>query len=317
MNQTTRKKLFLSMLKIRRVEEQVVSVYGQKQMRTPTHLSIGQEAVASGVCANLTKKDQVFASHRCHAAFLARGGSVDQFFLELCGRKNGVNQGRGGSAHLSDASKGFFSSPILGGMVPVATGAALSFKLNKTKNVAVVFSGDAGLEEGVFAESVNFALLKKLPIVFICENNLYSTNTHIRYRQPNSPIFKRVTELLKPKQINGNDVEKVYVDAKKAVDSCRRGKGPVFLECLTYRFREHVGPLYDYNIGYRTKKEVFDWEKRCPLSLYKRKILKLKIMSKKSVELTDKKIMNEAENSYAKALKGSWPTEKDLMTGVY
>jgi len=317
MNNVIKKNLFLSMLKIRRVEEQVVSVYGQKQMRTPTHLSIGQEAVAAGVCAALKKKDQVFASHRCHAAFLARGGSVDQFFLELCGRKGGVNQGRGGSAHLSDASIGFFSSPILGGMVPVATGAALSFKLNKKRNVAVVFSGDAGLEEGVFAESVNFALLKRLPVIFICENNLYSTNTHIRYRQPKFPIFKRVTGLLKPQQINGNDVEKVYAAAKKAVDFCREGKGPIFLECLTYRFREHVGPLYDYDIGYRTKKEVLAWERKCPVTLGKKKILKERIMSAKAIELVDKKLIDGFEKSYKKALKGSWPTKKDLIKGVY
>ncbi len=317
MNQATRKKLFLSMLKIRRVEEQVVSVYGQKQMRTPTHLSIGQEAVAVGVCGALKKNDQVFASHRCHAAFLARGGSVDQFFLEMCGRKGGINQGRGGSAHLSDSSIGFFSSPILGGMVPVATGAALSFQLNKTKNVAVVFSGDAGLEEGVFAESVNFALLKKLPIIFICENNLYSTNTHIRYRQPKIPIFKRVSGLLKPRQVDGNDVQKVYAAAKSVVDSCREGKGPFFLEFLTYRFREHVGPLYDYNVGYRTKKEVFDWEKKCPVLQSKRKILKEKIMSAKAIELVDQKLIAEFKQSYVKALKGSWPAKKDLARGVY
>ena len=306
------------MLKIRKAEEQIVSTYSQKSMRTPTHLSIGQEAVASGVCANLIKKDQVFASHRCHAVFLARGGSLDQFFLELCGRRHGANQGRGGSAHLSDPSIGFFSSPILAGMIPVATGAALAFKLNKTKSIATVFFGDAAFEEGAFSESINFAVLKKLPVLFVCENNLYSTNTHIRYRQPKSSILKRVqTPDLKTFQVDGNDVEKVCQIALKAINLCRQGNGPVFLECSTYRFREHVGPLYDYHLGYRTKKEVMSWEKRCPILQCEKKMIRAKVMNQKAIKTINQKLEVQCQESYQDALKGCWPGQKDLMSGVY
>src|SRR5206468_345814 len=143
---------------------------------TPTHLSIGQEAVAAGVCATLKNDDQVFAAHRCHAAYLAKGCSVDAFFAELCGRATGSNEGRGGSAHLADSKIGIYASPILGAMIPVAVGAALSFQMDRSQRIAIAFLGDGALEEGVFAESLNFAIIKELPVLFVCENNLYSTH---------------------------------------------------------------------------------------------------------------------------------------------
>ncbi len=306
------------MVRIRQVEEIIVDVYAQKTMRTPTHLSIGQEAVAVGVCSVLKRSDQVFASHRCHAAYLAKGGNLDAFFAELCGRVVGSNQGRAGSAHLSDAKIGVFTSPILGGMIPVALGAALSFQMDKKRHVAVCFLGDATIEEGVFAESLNFALLKKLPVLFVCENNLYSTHTHIKDRQPSSEIFQRVkTPELKTQQVDGNDVEAVYAVAEKSIELCRKGQGPVFLECLTYRFREHVGPLYDYDKGYRTKKEVEDWQKKCPILKYKKKLMKERVVEHEELGVIEARYKKEALVSYEKALKSPWSDPKTLTDWVY
>ena len=310
--------LLTTMLKIRVAEETVVEVYGEQNMRTPTHLSIGQEAVAAGVCLALKKADQVFSSHRCHAHYLAKGGDVPRFFAELCGRENGSNSGRIGSAHLTDEDAKVYASPILGAMVPVAVGAALSFKMDKLKNVAVSFLGDAAIEEGVFAESLNFAIIKKLPVIFICENNLYSTNSPLKARQPASAIYKRVsTPELKAIQIDGNDVEKVFKVASNAIEDCRKGKGPAFIECLTYRIREHVGPLMDYDKGYRSKKEVEDWIKKCPIKRYSKTLIRQKYFTPKEIDSLTQQFKDEMLRAYQEALGSAWPDPASLLQHVY
>jgi len=306
------------MLRIRLAEEKIVEVYPQQHMRTPTHLSIGQEAVAVGVCAALKRNDQVFSGHRCHAHFLAKGGNLNAFFAELCGRETGSNRGRIGSAHLTDERAGIYSSPILGAMIPVAVGAAMSFQMDKSKRVAVAFFGDAAIEEGVFAESLNFAVVKKLPVLFVCENNLYSTNSPLKVRQPASPIYKRVSTLeLKTIQIDGNDVQAVYQTALRLSAQCRSGKGPAFMECLTYRIREHVGPLMDYDKGYRTQAEVESWMKRCPVRRFAAKLLKEKIMTQKEIDLITEKSTAQANEAYQQALNSPWPAVSTLLDFVY
>ena len=318
LNSILQKRLLISMMRIRTVEDQIVTVYPDKQMRTPTHLSIGQEAVAVGVCEGLRQEDQVFTSHRCHAHFLAKGGSIEALFGELCGRVTGCNKGRAGSAHLADCKVGIFASPILGSMIPIAAGAALSFKMNRSKNVAVAIFGDAAIEEGVFAESVNFAVLKKLPVLFVCENNFYSTHSHIKFRQPPSSIHQRIKiPELKTQQLDGNDVEKVYQVASHAIHQCRVGKGPVFIECLTYRIREHVGPLMDYDKGYRTKREVESWMKKCPIKRFKAKLTTEKIMTSQEIDVLTEKLKKYVEQAYAKALQSPWPDTKTLSDHVY
>lgn len=310
--------LLAAMLKIRVAEETIVEVYKEQNMRTPTHLSIGQEAVAAGVCAALKGDDQVFSPHRCHAHYLAKGGNLEAFFAELCGRESGSNGGRIGSAHLTDEAAQIYASPILGAMIPVAVGAALSFKMDKKKQVAVAFFGDAAIEEGVFAESLNFAIIHKLPVIFICENNLYSTSSPLKVRQPASPIYRRVsTPELTAVQIDGNDVEKVYETVLKAVDSARRGKGPAFIECLTYRIREHVGPLMDYDKGYRSKKEVEAWMKKCPVKRYAAKLTRQKIMKASEVEAVTQELKAQCVAAYQKALKSPWPDPASLLEHVY
>ena len=305
------------MLRIRTAEEKIVAVYPQQQMRTPTHLSIGQEAVAVGVCTALKNDDQVFSGHRCHAHYLAKGGDLNAFFAELCGRETGSNRGRIGSAHLTDEKAGIYASPILGAMIPVAVGAAMSFKMDRSNRVAVAFLGDAAIEEGVFAESLNFAVIRKIPVVFVCENNLYSTNSPLKVRQPASPIYKRVRmPEMKTIQIDGNDVEEVYQTARQAVAQCRLGKGPAFMECLTYRIREHVGPLMDYDKGYRSKTEVDAWIRKCPVKRYIEKLIKQKIVAQKEVDAISTSCMHEADEAYRKALASPWPAVETLFNFV-
>lgn len=316
---TLKKELLATMLKIRLAEEEIVEVYSKdQQMKTPTHLSIGQEAVSTGVCLALNKDDQVFASHRCHATYLAKGGELDPFFAELCGRACGANHGRGGSAHLSSPEHWMYSSPILGDMLAVAVGAAFSFQMSRDNRVAVAFMGDATIEEGVFAESLNFAILKKLPVLFICENNLYSTHTPLHDRQPPSPIFERIsTPELKAQQYDGNEVELVYTKAKEALDECRLGNGPQFIEFLTYRYRAHVGPLYDHDKGYRTKKEVQGWQSKDPVRRYRQELIGQEVITVDEARQMEEFITEQVKESYARALQSPWPLAETLMENVY
>jgi TPP-dependent pyruvate/acetoin dehydrogenase alpha subunit len=313
------KQLMDQMLKIRRAEEKIVEVYAKEQtMRTPSHLSIGQEAVAAGLAVAMRPDDQVFTGHRCHAAYLAKGGDFNAFFAELCGRSTGISGGRAGSAHLTDPSVHVYSSPILGAMIPVAVGAAMSFKMDGKDSVAVSIFGDAVPEEGVFPESLNFAITKKLPVLFLCENNMYSTHSPLSVRQPPSPIYERVrTPELKTQLIDGNDVELVYETLKKVIDEIRRTGMPQFVECTTYRFREHVGPLFDYDRGYRTKEEVDLWMSKCPIKRFSKKLIDAKVMTQADIDAMENKWKEKSDNAYAAALKAPWPEALSLTENVY
>jgi pyruvate dehydrogenase E1 component alpha subunit len=304
-----KKQLLDVMLKIRMVEEKIVEVYAKdQQMRTPTHLSIGQEAVAAALSLAMSAEDQMFVGHRCHAAYLAKGGDFQGFFDELAGRKTGVCQGRAGSAHLTDPSVGIYSSPILSAMIPVAVGAAMSFKMDLNRKVAVAVFGDAAIEEGVAAESINFAVTNALPVLFICENNLYSTHSPLSVRQPPSKIYERFSiPEMETQQIDGNDACLVYEKFKIALDHVRRLQGPLFIECLTYRVREHVGPLFDYDRGYRSQQEVEAWIKRCPISRLTAQLIKENILSLPQAQTMKENWKLKADEAYEKALKAPWP----------
>jgi TPP-dependent pyruvate/acetoin dehydrogenase alpha subunit len=314
-----KKQLLAVMLKIRKAEEKIVEVYAKDaKMRTPTHLSIGQEGVAAGLALAIQKDDQVFAGHRCHAAYLAKGGDYNGFFAELCGRATGVSEGRAGSAHLTDAAAGIFASPILGATIPVAAGAALAYVMDGKKNIAVAVFGDATIEEGVFAETLNFALAKKLPVLFLCENNLYSTHSPLSIRQPSSPIFERVRQPELPtEQIDGNDAVKVYETLSRAAEYVRTRQMPYFVECMTYRIREHVGPLNDWDRGYRTKEEVDAWMAKCPIERLSRQLISEKIMSPEQIQAEHQKYAKMADDAYELALKSPWPDTLSMTEHVY
>ena len=261
-------KLFESMLRIRLVEESIANKYSEQKMRCPTHLSIGQEAIAVGVCANLTSQDQVLSTHRAHAHYLAKGGCLNSMMAEIYGKASGCSKGMGGSMHLIDTSVGFMgSTAIVGNTIPVAVGLALEKKLTRKKSIACVFFGDGATEEGAFYESVNFAIIHSLPILFICENNLYSVYSGLEVRQPvDRKIYKMVRAMgISAQHGNGNDVEEVARKVKHAKAMILKSGGPQFLEFDTYRWREHCGPNFDNNIGYREESEFLKWKKKDPL----------------------------------------------------
>ena len=256
------------MLRIRLVEESIANKYSEQKMRCPTHLSIGQEAIAVGVCANLTSQDQVLSTHRAHAHYLAKGGCLNSMMAEIYGKVSGCSKGMGGSMHLIDTSVGFMgSTAIVGNTIPVAVGLALEKKLTRKKSIACVFFGDGATEEGAFYESVNFAIIHSLPILFICENNLYSVYSGLEVRQPvDRKIYKMVSALgISAQHGNGNDVEEVARKVKHAKTMILKSGGPQFLEFDTYRWREHCGPNFDNNIGYREESEFLKWKKKDPL----------------------------------------------------
>ena len=196
---------------IRNVELEISKKYSENKMRCPVHLSIGQEACAVGVCENLKKKDTLYSTHRSHAHYLAKGGSLKRMIAEIYGKKTGCCGGRGGSMHLFDDSVGMKSSiPIVASSIPIAAGNALSIKLKKSKNISVVIFGDGAVEEGIFYETLNFSVIKKLPILFVCENNLYSIMTHIKERQPKNFIYN-IKKLFKIpfEKCDGNKVDQI------------------------------------------------------------------------------------------------------------
>jgi pyruvate dehydrogenase E1 component alpha subunit len=257
-----------SMLRIRLVEESIANKYSEQKMRCPTHLSIGQEAIAVGVCSNLTNEDQVLSTHRAHAHYLAKGGCLNSMMAEIYGKVTGCSKGMGGSMHLIDKSVGFMgSTAIVGNTIPVAVGSALAMKIKNKRSLSCVFFGDGATEEGVFYESINFAIVRNLPVLFICENNLYSVYSGLEVRQPKE---RRIFEMVRASGIeashgDGNNVLEVSSFVKEARDKILLGQGPQFLEFDTYRWREHCGPNYDNDIGYREEKEFLEWKKKDPL----------------------------------------------------
>ncbi|WP_217161463.1 thiamine pyrophosphate-dependent dehydrogenase E1 component subunit alpha [Streptomyces sp. AC512_CC834] len=266
-----RAQLLRDMVRIRVVEETLADYYrDEQQMRTPTHFSIGQEATAVGVCAATTSQDLVFTAHRSHAPYLAKGGDLKAMVAELYGKQAGCAHGRGGSIHLVDRAVGFGgSAAILGEMIPVAVGAAWAFARSGRPRAVATFFGDGATEEGVFAESLNLASVHRAPVVFVCENNLYSISSPIGARQPAGSTIQDRAEAagVTAARVDGNDVFAVYQAAQRALRHCREGNGPYLLELATYRWREHVGPGFDHgqDHGYRPVQETEAWMARCPI----------------------------------------------------
>jgi TPP-dependent pyruvate/acetoin dehydrogenase alpha subunit len=263
--------LHRGMVRIRAVEEAIAEAYGQQEMRCPVHLCIGQEAPPVGVAAALGGDDVAFGAHRSHGHYLAKGGDLDAMTAELYGRATGCCGGKGGSMHLVDLEAGFLGAvPIVGSTIPIAVGSAFASKLRGEPRVTAVFFGEGATEEGVFHESILFAALKKLPVVFVCENNLYSVYSPLSVRQPAGRDLCALARAndVPAERVDGNDVEAVYAAAASAVAHARNGDGPTFLELPTYRWREHCGPFYDDDLAYRGVGEVDSWRERDPIALH-------------------------------------------------
>jgi len=268
--------LLKTMVLMRRFEEKIIEVYSRQDMKTPVHLYIGQEAIAAGVCAHLSMDDYLVTTHRSHAHCLAKGASPEALYAEFYGRETGCCKGMGGSMHPAFPELGILgTSAIVGGGIPHGVGTALASMLRGDDRISVVFFGDGASEEGTFHESLNFAALKGLPVLFVCENNGYATVSPLASRQPNPNVAERAKGYgITTYEVDGNDVEAVYLAAEKAVESIKSGQGPAFIEAKTYRWMGHVGVDEDWKIDARPQAELEEWKKQCPLKQFLQKLSK-------------------------------------------
>lgn len=292
--------------------KRVWKMSAENKITSLVHLSIGQEAGAAGMCAILNDQDYVWSGHRCHAHYLAKGGDVKSMFAELAGKKTGCAHGWGGSMHLVDPNVNMLgASAIVGGVIPLAAGAALASKLRNDGRVSVVFFGDGAVEQGVFWETLNFAVVHHLPLIFFCENNLYATHSHILKRQLSEDIAERVLPFISTASIvDGNDALAVFSKAKEAVEKARSGGGPSFIEAKTYRLKEHWGPKEDWNLGYRTKEEGDTWKARCPLMRLKSEFERRGLLSE--VEKIEKRIAEIITDAWKFAESSAYPDWNDF-----
>ena len=311
--------LYKKLLNIRLIEETIADKYSEQEMRCPVHLSVGQEASAVGVCDQLQKKDIVYSSHRSHAHYLGKKCNAQKMISEIYGKENGCLGGRGGSMHLQDINNGFFASiTIVSSAMGLAVGVALNLKRKKSKNICTVFIGDGSCEEGIFHETLIFSSVKRIPLLIICENNLYSVYTHLKERQINNDFTKFASSHgIKSNRVDGNDVIKVHNETEKAINYIRKTKKPFFLQLDTYRWREHCGPNYDNHIGYRSNSEFLRWKKKCPIKKVENIILKKKLLTKKNLDKISNNMQLKINKFFIKAKKSGFPKASTFNNYVY
>lgn len=314
--------LHKGLLLVRQTELRLATLYKEQEIRTPTHFGVGQEAIAVGVCSALNVDDVVYSHHRCHNHYLAKGGSLDGLVAELYGRETGCSRGRGGSVHLTDRSAGVIAtSAILGQSVAVATGSAMAFAMDGQPRVAVAFFGDAVPEEGIFYESLNMAAIHRLPVLYVCENNGLSTESLPTGRQPaGAGLCERVRAFtIEAESVDGNDVEAVARAALAAVDACRAGRGPRFIECSTHRWLEHVGPYFDYELGraFRSREEIEAGMLDCPVARSARRLTEAGIATAEDMAAWERAIEERLDRVVATAKAAPWPAAATLFDNVH
>ena len=315
-------KLYWMMLRIRECEESLVAPILKGEIKCPVHLYSGQEAIATGIGAVLEQKDYIFGNHRSHGHYLAKGGDMAAMIAEIYGKETGCSKGRGGSMHLISPENGVLGIvPIVSGTISLALGSALASKIRKENRVTVTFFGDGATGEGVLYESLNFAALKKLPIIFACENNLYSTHLPINEIRTNQNIYNIAKPFeIETYRVDGNNVLEVYETAKKAIESCRNGNGPVFIEFLTYRFRGHVGPddnVQGSHTDIRPKEEIEAWLKKDPLLLLKKYLVDNNHLNENEIKLIHSRVEEEVKFANEFAINSPKPDKEDLCKYVF
>jgi pyruvate dehydrogenase E1 component alpha subunit len=304
----SRDKLLYDALRIRMTEEKIIELYPTDVIQSPVHLSIGQEAVAVGVCANLQVNDWVFINYRGHAFYLAKGGSLPKFFAELMGKIGGVSKGKAGSMHLAAPEQGVMgASAVVASTIPHAVGAALASKVKGEKNrIFVANFGDGAMEQGVFFESMNFAALHQLPVLFLCEDNGLAVHTCLSDRQSFD-----VSKLVKAFGIEYSEIEDgfdpsiVMNQSKKSIDFVKTNQSPAFLRVKTARYKEHVGPGEDFSFGYRSEIEMNLWKAKDPL------------YSMANFEILRMQISDEINDAVTFAFASQFPDQRELLTDVY
>ncbi len=309
--------LYTTMLTIRRFEERVAAEYFAGNLFGFVHSYIGQEAIATGVCRHLGKKDRIVSHHRGHGHCIAKGADMKRMMAEIYGKKTGYCKGKGGSMHIADFSIGMLGADgIVGAGLPIATGAALAAQLEGTGKIAAVFFGDGACQEGEFHEALNLAAIWKLPLLFVCENNHYGVNTPRSYSLAASEIVRMPEAYQIPTQaIHGNDVEAVFRAAGEAVGRLRQGDGPYFLECETYRWHKHF--LSDALEDLRPREEIEAWAERCPIAAFEAKLLKQDVITRSDIERINERILAEVEEACQFALESPYPEPEDALEDVF
>ena len=309
---------YRTMMRIRRFEERVADLVEAGEVNTPCHFCIGQEAPPTGVCSALRTDDHIFGAHRSHGHYLAKGGDMRALMAEIFCRKSGCSGGRGGSMHVCAPEVGVMGTvPIVAATIPISVGAALAFKLRTEDRVAVAFFGDGATEEGHFHESLNLAGMNQLPVVFVCENNLYSSHMALRERRLKDNIpASGAAHGIPSRSVDGNNVCQVYKAATEAVDRARAGEGPTLLECRTFRWRGHVGPSWDYDVGVKRKDELQEWLKRDPLLRARTTLVQLGATDDE-LEEENRIVDNEICEAVSFARESSPPDPSELLDHVF
>ena len=308
------------MLLIRKTEHQLA--FGKKNnlIGGPVHLGAGQEAIAVGVSRNLRKTDRIFGGHRSHSHLLALNPNFYKLFAEVLGKETGFSKGMGGSMHLYDQPNGFYGSvPIVAGTVPLAVGAALAAKLQKTDDIGVAYIGDGAVEEGVVHESFNLAKTQKAPILFVVENNLFASHMHIATRQPSDMISRFATANEIPhKLLDGNDVVAVAKASKELIDDMRSGKGPALIELVTYRWYGHVDWRDDVDVGVeRSLTDINNWKARDPILRLSKSMIKEKMWTTEQEKNLNNEIDKEIQIAWEKAMNDPYPSSDATLKYVY
>ena len=304
------------MLEIRFFEEKVFELYAQNLVPGTIHLYAGEEAVAVGVCGNLRKDDYITSTHRGHGHCIAKGGELKRVMAEILGKKTGYCKGKGGSMHIADFSKGMLgATAVVGAGIPIAVGAGLSIKLRDTDQVAACFFGEGASNQGTFHESINMAAIWKIPVIFVCENNLYAMGT----RQSRAMAIENVADRaiaygIPGEAVDGNDVLAVYEAARKAVERARKGEGPTLIECKTYRHKGHsrIDPA-----KYRPKEEVEEWLAKDPIKRFKEKLLQTNTLVEAEIQQIEKEVSAEIEEAVKFAMESPYPTPEEALEDVY
>ena len=304
------------MIKVRMVEEAIANSYHLGKMRCPTHLSIGQEAVPSVLSSFLNEKDLAVSTHRGHAHYIAKGGSIPEMLAEIYGKATGCSNGKGGSMHLIDKSIGFMgTSAIVGNSIPIGVGLAMGLKLMASDRIAVIYLGDGATEEGVFYESLNFAVVRELPVLFVCENNLYSVFSSLACRQPREREIYRVARSmgLDAVKLDGNNPISLADEIEPLINKVRTTSRPIFIECDTYRLREHCGPNFDDDLNYRNESELKAWKVRDPINC----LVSHLGLTQNDVMKIKEGITFEINEAFDFADKSSFPAMSEAYTGEF
>jgi len=312
--------LFRQIYRIRSVEEEIANRYPQGKMRCPVHLSIGQESIPAVFAETISVRDFAVSTHRDHAHYLAKGGDLNAMIAEIYGKSTGCANGKGGSMHLIDLNVNFMgSSAIVGNSIPVGIGLALSAQIKETDQISCIFLGDGAIEEGVFYESVNFAAVRNLPVLFICENNLYSVYSPLSVRQPRGRSIAKMVEAIgiNSASENGNNILACQELMKSAINHVRAGNGPYFLEFSTYRWREHCGHDFDNEIGYRTQDEFLEWQAKDPLIFLESSLLQAQPNFSKQIEIIKSEINIEIQAAFKFAETSAFPLQSEAYQGVF